>query len=346
MAKAKRFLLNLGLVLLSVVLCLTILEIALLFLRPQVTLYPRWKYSPKYGHVLFEDRVMTHSRGYQWSYRYDINSLGYRGPEIVPVDARSGLNVVLLGDSYTFGTGIAEGAVYRDVLAGQLGSSVNVINLAVGGWGLTQQIRRYYEFGVLFKPKVVVLQFCETDLEDNILNRVTVTTVNGFAFLNTEARTLYKLKIWLSDSILQKSHIYNLVRDRLYRIARSRFISKAPNGPPNSDSIPLSSVSTQEHFYAELLSRFAWQLKKEDVALLLISVGQDLERSLFLWRTIGKLHSDGALQYVDTNKWFDIENSQQYASPEGHLWGREAHKVIGESLAQVISEMFSDSDDS
>ena len=46
-------------------------------------------------------------------------------------------------------------------------NNYNVINLGGSGWGLTQEIKRFYEFGQLYHPKVIILQFDETDPKDN-----------------------------------------------------------------------------------------------------------------------------------------------------------------------------------
>ena len=56
------------------------------------------------------------------------------------------------------------------VLQRGLKVSIDVINLSVAGYGLTQEIRRYYEFGQLFLPSYVILEFVK------MTPRTTLTT--------------------------------------------------------------------------------------------------------------------------------------------------------------------------
>ena len=90
-----------------------------------------------------------------------------------------------------------------------------IVNLAVGGFGLTNEIRTFYEFGVLFQPSVVVLQFAANDPDDNFFEKVTTVADGRFRFHvdRSDAGWLGWLKDWLSGSILQRSAAYNFVRN-------------------------------------------------------------------------------------------------------------------------------------
>ena len=155
------------------------------FLRPQASLYPRWQYSAKYGKVLYKNTKMVHYMPGKWKFIYSINSYGYRGPLIPISNKYIKNNIVILGDSYAFGTGVNDGEEFSAIMQNRLRDKYDVINLSCGGYGLTQEIRRYYEFGQLYFPKFVILQFCSNDLDDNLMNCVTNVENARFVFTNT-----------------------------------------------------------------------------------------------------------------------------------------------------------------
>lgn len=105
----------------------------------------------------------------KWRFTYKINEYGYRGASVGISSKYFETNIVILGDSYSFGHGVQDGEEYAAVMNGILKEHYNVINLAVGGYGLTQEIRRYYAFGQLYQPRLVLLQFAENDPEDIFL---------------------------------------------------------------------------------------------------------------------------------------------------------------------------------
>ena len=86
---------------------------------------------------------------------YAINSRGTRGPEFTPEKAPGVLRVLVLGDSHTFGFGIPEPETYANLLAGYF-KDVEVINLAVSGFGVDQMLLRLRRDGFPLNPDIVV----------------------------------------------------------------------------------------------------------------------------------------------------------------------------------------------
>jgi len=83
------------------------------------------------------------------------NSDGFRNSrELGEPDGR--LRILVLGDSFTFGTGIEEGARFTEVVE-ELESRWRVDNLGMPGWGLDLMVRSLERFGSKAKPNVVVL---------------------------------------------------------------------------------------------------------------------------------------------------------------------------------------------
>ncbi|MHA7838407.1 MAG: SGNH/GDSL hydrolase family protein, partial [bacterium] len=94
-----------------------------------------------------------------------INSHGFRDIEFQ--NSSHSLNVLVLGDSITFGAGVKASQRYTDRLREMVcsGSGCEIMNLGVNGY----QIQNYHvvlreEIGRL-KPTIVILGFCMNDLQ-------------------------------------------------------------------------------------------------------------------------------------------------------------------------------------
>ena len=312
-------------------------EVMIRFVSPQRSMYPRWEFSSRYGFEPFESTEMVHTLPGQWRYIYSINEYRYRG-EAVPISDRyRETNVVVLGDSYTFGQGVQDNEVYTAVMQRILNPDFSVINLGVGGWGLTQQIRRYYEFGRLYEPRFVILQFSSNDPSDNVRDRVTIVEDGRFRFQEAGGSTNH-LRKYLSRSIIfQKSQLYNLFRDAGYAFVNRSVMEDA------QQELALDhdrGVPDEEQLYNELLEVFAKSLHERGVDLIVMAVEEQLSSFPHIRDKILDLESEGHLLYVDTAEWFDWSpglpgHYEEAMSPEGH-WGEEAHRLIGTKLSEIV----------
>lgn len=192
--------------LIGIVAMLGLGEILLGLISPSEYLYPRYQFSAEYGLIPFPNVVMVHGIPRKFEFRYTVNSMNTRGEVVVP--HASGLPaVVVLGDSYSFGMGVSDGDEYPAVMRSHLSGRADVVNLGEPGWGLTQEIRRYYDTGAKYDPKIVILQFCANDPDDNLANRVTLVENGRFKFVDS-ANSLNVMKKYLSRSFLQRTQLY------------------------------------------------------------------------------------------------------------------------------------------
>jgi hypothetical protein len=136
-------------VLLVITVPLVFLEVAVRFISPQPEIYPRYRYSERYGHMFPESSTIINQVPGSWRFAYRTNEYGYRVsmPQVSNQYERP--NIVILGDSSTFGIGVNDGEEYPAVLAKQLAGQADIVNLRVGSFGLTHEIRTFYEFGVV-----------------------------------------------------------------------------------------------------------------------------------------------------------------------------------------------------
>ncbi len=309
-------------------------ELLVYFLAPQAYLYPRLQFSADYGFTLYENTRMVNGIPGGYRFHYTVNEYGYRGIPIPPSPDSSRVRIVVLGDSYGFGIGVQDGEEFASVLRTELGEPYDVINLSVGGYGLTQQIRRYYEFGRLYRPHVVILQFCSNDPLDNLHNMVTEVVADSLRFHKTNNSVAW-LKQYLSRSPIQQSQLYNFLRDRIYDLlSRDEIVDARINIQKEIRPTADSAMSAEQGFYVLLLETFSRALRRDGIRLIMISVNGHLDQFPFIRREVDALNARGQLEYVDVVPWF--QGLSNFGSPEGHSWGSKAHSVIGTHLARIV----------
>ncbi len=238
--------------------------------------------------------------------------------------------IVVLGDSFTFGMGVNDGEEYVSVMDSLLNEQYNVVNAGCGGWGITQEIRRFYDFGVHYSPKFVVIQFASNDPEDNLNYRVTRIENGKFVFENSN-NSLNWLKKYLSTSIVQRSQLYNYFRERMYALMKDRHVDEVTqvieagfDGGPRPEEV----------FHNQLLELFARDLKERGIVLIMIAVNDALTNFPSIRRKVNELDSVGLLHYLEVKDWMKTD----WLSVEGRHWNARAHAVIGRELARFVGE--------
>ena len=114
-------------------------------------------------YVLARDRVVTHE---QIDYR--TNSHGFRDRDIELAKPEGVARVAVLGDSYTFGHGVAlEDTIPRrleDAIAQLQGSlPVEVLNLGISGYNTELQVDLLRSRGLVFEPDLVLVLYYVND---------------------------------------------------------------------------------------------------------------------------------------------------------------------------------------
>ncbi len=306
-------------------------ELLIRFFAPQETLFPRWVYSPEYGSVWPASTTIVNMCPGEWKFIYTTNKHGFRGPAIPISNDYEKKNIVILGDSFSFGNGVNDGDQYAAVLAEQLADEYDIINISVGGWGFTQQLRAFYEFGLLYDPQLVLLQFCANDLMDNFINKVTVIRDGRFFFRNTDVKPgLVSAGLLSKCSFIQKSQLYcfirNYIGENVIQAGRRK----------RGVELSRASIPPHEKFHADLLELFARDLDRRGIPLLMYAPEDGALRFPFLKNIISQLEEEGLIKYIKVEPWF--ENVTDYESPQGHSWGEKAHRIIGEKLSDYITE--------
>ena len=165
----------------------------------------------------------------EFSHPVRINSFGMRGPETSLKKPAGIKRIVVLGDSYVWGAGVADQYRFTNLLQDQLRGS-EVLNFGVTGYGPVQ----YYlltKKAIEFEPDVVVIAFClVNDFSDAVfwrrykmykpyarLDESAKLVIDGYPLPNVQRfgrRADDAVISWL----FKHSYFYRLLDERILRV--------------------------------------------------------------------------------------------------------------------------------
>lgn len=98
-----------------------------------------------------------------------FNGFGLRDAERSPLPAPGTVRVLALGDSVTFGMGVAQDQTFprqtERLLSAARGAPVEVLNMGMPGYNTLHELAQLRELGLSLQPKVVVVGFLYNDIE-------------------------------------------------------------------------------------------------------------------------------------------------------------------------------------
>lgn len=147
-----------------------------------------------------------HARGMHTGVPVAFNSLGLRDDERSPQPAPGVLRILALGDSVTFGMGVAQEKTYprqlESLLGRELGSPVEVLNMGMPGYNTAHQLAQLRELGLALQPKVVVLGFLYNDVQPSSAQQ-SATRSRGEESMLRKARSAVNAgTLWLKKNSL------------------------------------------------------------------------------------------------------------------------------------------------
>jgi lysophospholipase L1-like esterase len=95
--------------------------------------------------------------------RPTLNAKGYRDTEHETNKSPGSVRILVLGDSLTFGSGVADDDIYPRLLQDLAASNVEVISLAQNGWGTADELAALRRDGLGYSPDIVVVGVVTND---------------------------------------------------------------------------------------------------------------------------------------------------------------------------------------
>ena len=120
-----------------------------------------WRFTPNYQGV---EKNVDFLKGY----RIRINREGFRDREFSAEKPAGKKRILVLGDSFTFGTGVEQEETFPKVLERRLGQEA--FNWGVAGYSTDQELLLLEKEGLRYRPDLVILAlYLGNDLMDNLL---------------------------------------------------------------------------------------------------------------------------------------------------------------------------------
>lgn len=262
--------------------------------------------------------------------RLTTNSLGFRGPEPGPSDARP---ILFIGDSFTMGYGVNDGeeypAVVRQALAERFGDErVPVINAGIGDVGTGRWVRFLRGQAVALDPGLVVLQICGNDFEDNVREGLfRLTGDNSLVEQRIVARPFARYVQECVEAIpwLSYSHLICLVK----QLRLPMTVQDDPAPQPVDSSTSAGSDSPTDRLTHRLVSEIIDVCRRRSWPLLVLLVDVENSRREALDDLL-KAASVPFVRFPTKN-----ERPELYFRVDGH-WNEAGHALAASLVLDYI----------
>lgn len=171
-------LMNLVVLAITVLMVAGVLEVTLriIYARSLDFSMEMWKYAVKLKHPVPNPHLsfahVPNSSAFLMGNPVSINSHGLRDREFSLEKPAGVYRILMLGDSTTFGWGVAEENTVAKILERRLGQTCSpgpcrfeVLNAGVGNYGTVQEYTHYLTYDRAFHPDLVVLEYFINDAE-------------------------------------------------------------------------------------------------------------------------------------------------------------------------------------
>ena len=137
--------------------------------------------------------------------------------------------VMVLGDSFVFGTYIKYSETLPVLMQEELGPGYETFNLGIPGWGLDQMYLAYKKYVEIIDPDIVVLVFIDHDIDRIFESFRKSEKMNKPSFKLEDGKLVPRrdTKPDLADRLGQRSHILNDIYKKIIRRRRIKDISEA-----------------------------------------------------------------------------------------------------------------------
>jgi len=275
--------------------------------------------APNAENTMVDDEFVEYSR---------TNSLGLRDDE---VGDKLGERIIVLGDSLTFGQGVAAKESYPDqleALFAQEGRAVDVINAGVKGYGTDQSFRLFSSRLRSLDPDVLVLAFSPTDLFDNF--NLSLYRLDGDVLVALDAKRhpLYR-EGRLLRALPRFLREWRLVRLSAPLLARIGAFN--PHEEPGADDIAGWTRRKTRIEIGELVGMG----REDDFAVLVLGIpGRAQGPDQYRW-----LHDDKpeGVRFLDLSRDRELMRfaERYYFAEDIHL-NRAGHRLVAERLRAKI----------
>lgn len=226
----KKTLQNLGLILVSTLLILGLLEVGVRYLKSNLGRYP--KKDPVLHHALVPNAVLERIKD-EFAVTYRINSLGLRNEEFEVKKPKDTFRILMLGDSYTFGIGVELEETFAKQLEKTLverhpEKNIQIINAGVSSYSPIIHYLFLMNQGLKYDPDLVILNYDISDVQDDYkYSKIAEFDETGkpLKVNPIEVQFYYReIKKGIASKIplLEKSELHQFIMERVYQLLGKR----------------------------------------------------------------------------------------------------------------------------
>ena len=336
---------RLVLIFLALPVVFTVMEIGIRFVIPQPLAPTLYRFHPIYSFFVEPDnKVIAENPDYKIS--LNINSSGFRGKEF---DLNNGnRNVLVLGDSYAFGSGVEDNETFPALLEEKLrnnGAPVNILNTAVPAWGTTQKLLFLQREGKNYDPILVLWEFCETDFLHNLQFGLHEVVNDSLVYFPPSPSSRDRIRRYTNfipfyGWLVQRSHTVSLVR-RIILLAMNKN-SLEENEKIAGHNIRTDSSLEKWILLKELTKEMLKTSEEMNIPLLPVFIpsgGREIQKQGYnpVVDSLLNLFDDKKIPYIDFT-YLGFSSEMRFAS-DGH-WRPKAHALAADSLFKYITNWY------
>jgi len=223
----KSFFTNLLTVLISLFVIMLISEVFIKNFYPQLVL-PRYMEDSGFGiRVPMPNKSYRHFSPGDFDVLVNTNSVGMRGIKEFTLEKPVGIKrVCILGDSFTFGYGVADHEIFSELLGKGREQSYEFLNFGVSGFGQASELILWRNKVKNYQCDMVINMYFNNDPGNNVISSLFdyangVLVRNDSSYLPGISVQKYLYGIPVVGDYLAQSHLWSLFRNVI-----SRFIHK------------------------------------------------------------------------------------------------------------------------
>lgn len=260
-----------------------------------------------------------------------VNSQGFRGIRDVGEKQPGQTRVFVLGDSYTWGQGVADDQTYSAQLEAASDGLLDVINGGTPGWGVFQfqaRLRRWIDD---IDPDVIVVLIITMD----VLRQPYASKEEEEAFLRKSA---------LRNNIRRISKLVTVTVRLLERIGLQAQNRQLDNARPMDRTGGVSST-----VYDRLLASDTDRLtdmvnlaKERDMEFVLVAWPQQVPNTPAFLAAMESFAEDHDVTYVDLSSSLAPYGSDEYSLPYDDHPNAFGHSLVADALSKVLAGLRAD----
>ena len=376
MRKIKALLINILILVIVSLLIFSIVEISLRVFYPQLTIERAEKISPK----VFEDSDYTPWKlkpntsdrlisgiGNEYNVLITINSYGLRDSEIYPEEIVTKTIIGVIGDSFTFGSGVESKDTYPKKLEKMLNlesEKFRVINMGRADGSLTTDVQYLYlkKKGLDFNPKIIILGYFTNDITDIKKKTIWLSTdekgdptniTTTWTYIDEEGRYRRNYNISTKDrSLFYKINRFMSDWSHLHMFLKLFYIGTFLNKPdPNHVYVHPEDYLKKFDISKRMLVEINKMLQANDATLVVMLIPAQVQVDAKAWKSYEKYYGENAYRFNPQNEIMEfcneknikcldllpyfMEKSELYFKIDGH-WNEKGHDLAAIKLYEYL----------